>query len=211
MGPCFRGDDKKIGVSSPLVDFVDRNIMHLSLRLGAALCLIVVAPAPAAAQQERKIEKTALCLNQICKKGGAEFRPWELKLALPPKLAQCTTYRTTPFLAVILTRNVPETGDLNCDELPNEYAAERGERARKRAQSIFAGHTVFLRMMCVRFGDYVEYAIEGEGAARRNFLAVYARDRATAQRIAAAARRFYPVPHIVSMTAWVERGDETCR
>lgn len=173
---------------------------------------LALTAAEAAAQEvPRKIEKTALCFDQTCKKGEAEFRPWELRLSLPKTLAQCTTYRSTPFFAVVLTRNIPETAEYDCDDLPKERAADRGEMARQKALGIFAGHVVFLRMMCVSFGDYVQYAVAGEGGMQRNFLAVYARDRATADRILAAARRFYPVPAVVSMTARIEHGDDRCQ
>jgi hypothetical protein len=178
---------------------------------GIAYLMLAAAGAPAGAQEiPRKIEKTALCSDQNCKKGAAEYRPWELKLSLPPTLGQCTTYRTTPFFAVILTRNIPDTAELDCDEVQKDRGADRGEQARQKALGIFPGHTVFLRMLCVSFGDYVQYSIPGEGM-MRNFLAVYARDRATAERIAYGARRFYPVPQIVSMTARVAHGDDKCQ
>jgi hypothetical protein len=176
----------------------------------AGLALAALSASAGAQEIPRKIEKTALCADQSCKKGVAEYRPWELQLSLPPMLAQCTTYRTTPFFAVILTRNIPDTSELDCDEVQKDRGADRGEQARQKALGLFPGHTVFLRMLCVSFGDYVEYSIPGEGM-MRNFLAVYARDRATAERIHYAARRFYPVPRIVSMTARVEHGDDRCK
>ena len=179
--------------------------------IGGIAGLALAAAGAAAQEMPRKIEKTALCFDQACKKGEAEFRPWELKLSLPKTLAQCTTYRTTPFFAVVLTRNIPETAEYDCDDLPKERAADRGEMARQKALGIFPGHTIFLRMMCVSFGDYVQYSVAGEGGMQRNFLAVYARDRATADRIQYAARRFYPVPAVVSMTARIEHGDDKCQ
>ena len=179
-------------------------------------CAATVSPLlfaifPSAAQQaERQIVKTALCADQSCTKGSADCRPWELKRALPKSLAQCTTYRTTPFFAVILTRNVPDTSELDCDGLPKEYAAERGEAARKKAEALFKGRAVFLRMLCVSYGNYVEYAIAGESLLN-NFLAVHAGpDRAAAKRLLGLARRHYPAPSIVSMTARLENGDAAC-
>jgi len=168
-------------------------------------------PAPAQ-QSARKIEKIALCPDQSCKKGAAAYRPWELKLRLPAKLGQCTTYRTTPFFAVVLARNLPDTSEADCDALPKDRAARAGEAERLKAAAALEGRIVFLRMLCVGFGDHVEYGIEGETGMLKNFMAAFAgHDRAEAEKFLALAKTRYPAAALVSITARVENGDATCR
>ncbi len=187
--------------------------MHvLSNALAASLPLVAIAFAPASAEQVRKIEKTALCANTQCKKGAAAYWPWELKLQVPAKLGQCTTYRTTPFLAIVLTRDVPDTAEADCDDLPKERAAKAGEAARHKAAASFRGRAVFARMLCTGYGANVQYTVEGETGMLNNFVAVHAgNDRAAAERLLATAKARYSKAEIASMTAYLETGDDRCK
>lgn len=178
----------------------------------AGLPLVAAAFAPALAEQARKIEKTALCANAQCKKGAAAYRPWELKLQVPAKLGQCTTYRTTPFFAIVLTRDVPDTAEADCEDLPKERAAKAGEALRLKAVPAFRGRAVFARMLCTGYGVNVQYTVEGESGMLKNFLAVQAgNDRAAAERLLATAKARYPKAEIASMTAYLETGDDRCK
>jgi hypothetical protein len=178
----------------------------------AALPLVSLAPAPAAAETTMKIEKTAICADSNCKKGAAAYHPWELKLAVPAALGKCTIYRTTPFLAILLTRDLPDTGDYDCDEVADGDEAKAGEAARQKAMAPFAPRTVFLRMLCVGYTPTVEYSIEGETGMLRNFMAVHAgTDRAEAEVLLGVAKQSFPGAAIVSMTARIESADESCR
>ena len=186
------------------------NPMRLLISAVAATApLLLLALAPAAAEMKMKIEKTAICSDANCKKGAVAYQPWELKLSVPAQLGKCTTYRSTPFL---LTRDLPDTGDLDCDELAGEDEAKAGEAARQKVVAAFGPRTVFLRMLCVGYAPMVEYTIEGETGMLRNFMAVHAgADRAEAERALGAAKRSFPGAAIVSMTARIESADESCR
>ncbi len=187
--------------------------MHrVSKAFAASLPLVAIAFAPAGAETQRQILKTALCHDQSCKKGAAAYRPWELKLQVPAKLGQCTTYRTTPFLAIVLTRDVPDTAEADCDDLPKERAAKAGETARQKAAAPFPGRAVFARMLCTGYGANVQYTVEGESGMLKNFMAVHAgNDRAAAERLLATAKARYPKAEIASMTAYLEIGDDRCK
>jgi hypothetical protein len=153
-----------------------------------------------------------VCADANCKKGAAAYQSWELRLQVPAQLGKCTTYRTTPFLAVLLTRALPDTADYDCDEVAGEDEAKAGEAARQKAMASFAPRTVFLRMLCVGYAPTVEYAIEGETGMLRNFMAVHAgTDRAEAERLLGIAKQSFPGAAIVSMTARIESADESCR
>jgi hypothetical protein len=186
--------------------------MHvMSKAFAASLPLVAIAFAPAAAEMQRKIEKTALCANAPCKKGATAFRPWELKLQVPAKLGQCTTYRTTPFLAIVLTRDVPDTAEADCDDLPKERAAKAAEAIRQKAVPAFRGRAVFARMLCTGYGANVQYTVEGETGMLKNFMAVHGgNDRAAAERLLATAKMRYSKAELASMTAYIETGDDRC-
>jgi hypothetical protein len=159
-----------------------------------------------------KIEKTAICADANCKKGAAAYQPWELKLAVPAQLGKCTTYRTTPFLGILLTRDLPDTADYDCDEVADGDEAKAGEAARQKAMAPFAPRTVFLRMLCVGYTPTVDYTIEGETGMLRNLMAIHAgTDRAEAERLLGVAKQSFPGAAIVSMTARIESADESCR
>ncbi len=189
--------------------------MRSSIRFAAAaLAALYWGLGPAAAEQStRKIEKTALCADPACKKGAAAYRPWELKLQVPAKLGQCTTYRTTPFFAVILTRNLPDTAELDCAAMPKSRQARAGERERLKAANAFVGpQTYFLRMLCTGQGANVEYSIEGETGMLKNFLAVYTGTiRSAAEGMVGVVKAKYPQAELVSMTARIENGDDRCK
>lgn len=192
--------------------FFGHVMRNLTKLVGASLPAILLALAPAAAEMQRKIEKTALCADANCKKGAIAYQPWELKLSVPAQLGKCTTYRATPFLAILLTRNLPDTGDYDCEDLPGEDEAKAGETARQKVLAPFAPRTVFLRMLCVGYAPMVEYTVEGETGMLRNFMAVHAgTDRAEAARLLGIAKQSFPAAAIVSMTARIESADETCR
>lgn len=178
----------------------------------AALSVLAVIAAPAAAQQTR-IEKTAICLDGKCKKGAAAYPAWELPLKLPAKLGTCTIYRSTPFFAVVLTRDVPDTAEADCDEIGRDKQAITGEALRQKAAATLKGRTVFARMLCVGFASTVQYTVEGETGVLKNFLAVYAgmNNRAAAETLLAEAKAHYPQAAIASMTARVESGDARCK
>jgi hypothetical protein len=183
-----------------------------ALLVGFAFAANGVALAPATAETQMKIEKTAVCADANCKKGAVAYRPWELKLAVPAQLGKCTIYRSTPFLAILLTRDLPDTADFDCDEVAEEDEAKAGERARQKVMASFAPRTVFLRMLCVGYAPTVEYSIEGETGTLRNFMAVHAgTDRAEAERLLAIAKQNFAGAAIVSMTARIESADESCR
>jgi hypothetical protein len=111
-----------------------------------------------------------------------------------------------------LTRELPDTGDLDCDELTGEDEAKAGEAARQKVIAAFSPRTVFLRMLCVGYAPMVEYTVEGETGMLRNFMAVHAgTDRAEAERVLAIAKQSFPGAAIASMTARIESADETCR
>jgi hypothetical protein len=178
----------------------------------AVLPLLPLALAPAAAQIKMKIEKTAICADASCKKGSVAYQPWELKLSVPAQLGKCTIYRTTPFLAILLTRDLPDTADYDCDEVAEEDEAKAGEAARRKVLPAFAPRTVFLRMLCVGYAPTVEYTIEGETGMLRNFMAVHAgTDRGEAERLLGIAKQSFPGAAIVTMTARIESADESCR
>jgi hypothetical protein len=178
----------------------------------AACAALFAASAPAGAEMQRQIVKTALCHDHSCKKGAAAYRPWELKLQVPAKLGQCTIYRTTPFLAVVLTRDVPDTAEADCGDLPKERAAKAGEAARQQAAASFRGRAVYSRMLCTGYGADVQYTVEGESGMLKNFMAVHAgNDRAAAERLLATAKARYPKAELASMTAYLETGDERCK
>jgi hypothetical protein len=184
----------------------------VSKTFAASLPLLAIAFTPAVAEMQRKIEKTALCANAECKKGAAAYRPWELKLQVPAKIGQCTTYRTTPFLAIVLTRDVPDTAEADCDDLPKERAASAAKALRLKAMGAFRGRAVFARMLCTGYGANVQYTVEGETGMLKNFVAVHAgNDRAAAERLLATAKARYPKAEIASMTAYLETGDDRCK
>ena len=184
----------------------------LTSAVAANLPLLLLTLAPVAAEMTMKIEKTALCPDANCKKGAIAYQPWELKLSVPAQLGKCTTYRSTPFFAILLTRDLPDTGDLDCDELAGEDEAKAGEVARQKVITAFSPRTVFLRMLCVGYAPVVEYTIEGETGMLRNFMAVHAgTDRAEAARVLAIAKQSFPGAAIASMTARIESADESCR
>lgn len=179
-----------------------------------AVCLplVAVAVSPASAEQARKIEKTAVCADAQCKRGAAAYRPWELKLQVPATLGICTTYRTTPFFAVVLTRDMPDTSEDDCDDLPKGRDAKVIDAMRQKAVPAFRGRPVFARALCTGYGPYVQYDAEGERSPLRNFVAVHAgSDRAAAERLLGAAKRRYSKAEIVSMTAYIDTGDERCQ
>ena len=183
-----------------------------TLRFLAALAGFASLAVPAAAQQTRTIEKTAICLDGKCKKGAVAFHAWELALKLPAKLGKCAVYRSTPFFAVILTRDVPDTAELDCDEMPRAKEAVSGEALRQKAAAALKGRTVFARMMCVGFALNVQYTVEGETGMLKNFLAAYAgMNRTMADTSLGEAKAHYPQAEIVSMTARVESGDAGCK
>ena len=186
--------------------------MHLMFTRPAAALAALLLVSPAFAETPRKIEKTAVCANAACTKGAAAYRPWELKLKVPAKLGRCTTYRTTPFLAVVLTRDVPDTAEDDCDDLPKGRDAKAIEALRQQAVPAFRGRAVFARTLCTGYGSYVQYDAEGETSPLRNFVAVYAGgDRAAAERLLTTAKRRYPKAEIASMTAYIDTGDESCK
>ena len=183
-----------------------------TLRALAGLVAFAFLAAPVAAQQMRTIEKTAICLDGKCKKGAAAYHPWELPLKLPAKLSKCAVYRSTAFIAVILTRDVPDTAELDCDEMPRAKEAIAGEALRQKATAVLKGRTVFARMMCVGFAPNVQYTVEGETGMLKNFLAAYAgTNRAMADMLLGEAKAHYTRAEIVSMTARVETGDAGCK
>lgn len=179
--------------------------------IAAGLPLLAVAFAPAAAEMQRKIEKTAVCANAACKNGGSANRPWELKLQVPAKLGKGTIYRTTPFFAVLLTRDVPDTAEDDCEDMPKGRIAKAIEGMRQKTLPAFPGRTVFARTLCIGYGPHVQYDAEGEMSPLRNFVAVYAGgDRAAAERLLGMAKARYPKAVLVSMTAYVDTGDDGC-
>lgn len=141
-----------------------------------ALCLplVAVAVSPASAEQARKIEKTAICADAQCKRGAAAYRPWELKLQVPAALGICTTYRTTPFLAVVLTRDMPDTSEDDCDDLLKGRDAKVIDAMRQKAVPAFRGRPVFARavhglwpLRAIRCRGRAEPAAQFRGRPRR--------------------------------------------